>query len=981
MLAPAATSVEQIMVFKVGLVGVLLLLPPLALAQRLEPQITNQPELASTLCRPQETAQSREALLTAHPQLVDGGLWREAMRRAVDAYYQESPERALSIYEVSIQIAHHLRDNRLLGKTYYNLGRTFSGMNELDKAIESYEKSRQYFEQASLKRDLIYVLAEIGALYFNKEYYQEAKAYSDESIAIADSTANAPNVPPGSYPDDFGRARALNTLAGIDLRNGAHEKAIEKLERASVLLQQLSGLGSDYNFYLAGVYAALGKVYPETGDYTKALFYLNKALLLAKVSYDQDTVANILNSIGYLYMEQEDYGQAKEHFDRSLKTYLAQKNQIEAARVSLNLGVLEQRQAHYEAALKQFNLSLQAAKGTQITDVQIAAGEGIGVVLTAKKDFVGALKILSESLALAQQTNNKTREIELLWRSAQAHHEMGDYVQAVTCAEAALVIARAIRLPKLLYLATTTLGKSYAAQNRSELAIQTLAQAVDQLESMRDQVAGSEVESQLFLEDKVISYHSLVDLLVKENKPIDALIVAERAKGRILLDVLNSGRTDQAKLLTPSETEEAKRLNRRISEINERIKARDDSPSSSLDSLYRELDAARLEYQSFQDGLYASHSELRLRTGRTSLLASADLKNLPLKNQAYLEYVATKDQVYLFVLTRNTASEDLNLKFYPILTQPKDLERKVDQFHRMLADRRPDYASLAYELYVALIKPAESQLKDINTICVVPDNFLWNVPFQALLNADDRHLLEERALFYAPSLSVLLEMRTRSNRNGNRKGSLIAFGNPLLPAGQSGVEDCPLPEAETEVTTIARSFAKPKSKIFTKREAREKTFKTLAPSYSFVHLATHGVIDNRHPLYSHLLLTRTEGEVDNDGRLEAREIMNLKLNADLAVLSACETGNGRIAPGEGVIGMSWSFFLAGTRSLVVSQWKVNSASTSQLMSNFYEVLTAKHSGSADKAGALRRAALLTMKDGRYRHPFYWSSFVLIGENN
>ena len=107
--------------------------------------------------------------------------------------------------------------------------------------------------------------------------------------------------------------------------------------------------------------------------------------------------------------------------------------------------------------------------------------------------------------------------------------------------------------------------------------------------------------------------------------------------------------------------------------------------------------------------------------------------------------------------------------------------------------------------------------------------------------------------------------------------------------------------------------------------------------------------------------------------------MNMHLNADLAVLSACETGNGRISPGEGVIGMSWAFFVAGTRSMVVSQWRVNSASTSQLMKNFYQAL-ARQPNRGNKSEALREASVRLLKDARYRHPFYWAGFVLVGNN-
>lgn len=244
----------------------------------------------------------------------------------------------------------------------------------------------------------------------------------------------------------------------------------------------------------------------------------------------------------------------------------------------------------------------------------------------------------------------------------------------------------------------------------------------------------------------------------------------------------------------------------------------------------------------------------------------------------------------------------------------------------MKAARHPDFASLARELYATLIEPANPQIQGVSTVCIIPDGVLWNLPFQALVAGSNRYLIEDHALYYAPSLSVLAEMIKGSNGKEKTDASLIAFGNPYISqAEQRGEELCPLPEAETEVTSIAKAFGSMVSKVTVGREASEKTFKALAPTYTTIHIATHGVLDNRQPLYSYLLLTKTEGDPENDGLLEAREIMNLNLNADLAVLSACETANGKIAPGEGVIGMSWAFFIAGTRSMLVSQWKVNSA--------------------------------------------------------
>jgi CHAT domain-containing protein len=142
------------------------------------------------------------------------------------------------------------------------------------------------------------------------------------------------------------------------------------------------------------------------------------------------------------------------------------------------------------------------------------------------------------------------------------------------------------------------------------------------------------------------------------------------------------------------------------------------------------------------------------------------------------------------------------------------------------------------------------------------------------------------------------------------------------------------------------------------------------------------VLDNRQPLYSYLILAKTTDDQENDGLLEAREIMNMDLHADLAVLSACETANGRISKGEGIIGMSWAFLMAGTRSMLVTQWKVHSASTSELMGAFYKALGVQNKPlKIKKAFALQEAVLKLMKNRQYRHPFYWAGFVMIGDTN
>lgn len=176
---------------------------------------------------------------------------------------------------------------------------------------------------------------------------------------------------------------------------------------------------------------------------------------------------------------------------------------------------------------------------------------------------------------------------------------------------------------------------------------------------------------------------------------------------------------------------------------------------------------------------------------------------------------------------------------------------------------------------------------------------------------------------------------------------------------------------EPKVALLARFFDPNQSRILIGTRADEQAFKSIAPAYPIIQFATHGMFDNRHPLYSFLLLAKAKDAASDDGLLEAREIMSLKLNANLVVLSACDTARGRIGAGEGVIRLSWAFFAAGCRSTLVSQWKINSAGTSEWMDGFYQNLSSKSVQSKlAKADALPLATLKMLRDRQYRHPFY-----------
>jgi len=308
----------------------------------------------------------------------------------------------------------------------------------------------------------------------------------------------------------------------------------------------------------------------------------------------------------------------------------------------------------------------------------------------------------------------------------------------------------------------------------------------------------------------------------------------------------------------------------------------------------------------------------------------------------------------------------------------------------MIAGQDPGFADAARQLYDLLLRPAEDQLKSNSTLCIIPDGPLWDLPFQALQPGDNRYLLENYVIYYSPSLSVLKELSRRRKSSDRLSTSVLAFGNPRitpeiainLNAVYRSDVLAPLPEAEIEVNALKEIWRPSPSRIFIGASAGKTNFKTEAGKYRIIHLATHGILDDGNPMYSRLVMARTENDPDDDGMLEAREIMQLDLRADLVVLSACQTARGRFSAGEGMVGMSWAFLVAGVPTMVASQWKVDSASTATLMINFHKRLKGgTASGRSAKAAALQQAALDLMRESRYRHPFFWAGFVLIGNGN
>jgi CHAT domain-containing protein len=471
--------------------------------------------------------------------------------------------------------------------------------------------------------------------------------------------------------------------------------------------------------------------------------------------------------------------------------------------------------------------------------------------------------------------------------------------------------------------------------------------------------------------DRMPAYFDLIELLVARNDVAEAFRVAEKMRARSLRGTIERGQVDLSATMSDEERTSEAALASRLALAN-RARLASLSRSQHRPELDQELETARVELDRFREEMRVAHPALARR--RPSYDGAVELPKGP-ETLAVVEFVVARTQTIAFVLTSDRTGAT-NIAAVPIAVSAAELDRRANELSTLIGARSLGYRTASRKMYDLVVAPIEKQLRGQRMLCVIPDGPLWSVPFHALVTPDGDFVLDRHAVFYASSLALL---RAAMDRQPRTKPSLIAFGNPSVGGvARATVRSVfrsaslgPLADAETEALAVSRMYGSG-SRAYVRDGAREDVFKTEAAEYGIVHIAAHAIVDPDAPMYSAIVLAARGDDVLEDGLLEGREVVDLPLKAELAVLSACDTARGKAGYGDGVIGLGWAFQAAGCPTLVVSQWQAESRATSEVMIEFHHRLRA----GASIADALRGAQLSIRR--RYRHPFYWAPFVAVG---
>ena len=478
-------------------------------------------------------------------------------------------------------------------------------------------------------------------------------------------------------------------------------------------------------------------------------------------------------------------------------------------------------------------------------------------------------------------------------------------------------------------------GKIALSEGNAPEAVAFFKQAVDVIESQRSSI-NTEASKIGFVGDKQAVYLRLIAVLVAQGRIAEAFDYVERSKSRALVDMLAS----KQDFATP-DSEHTRMVLAQLDSADLNARAQNEIAKPEGGGTRNLLVA--------QQAVQSAAPELSSLVTVTSV-PFEELRSLVGADETLVEYYYQDQEMYAFIFDR-ARLQAVHLDAGEIALQVQNLRRSLEM------PGSSAWRDVSRALYQRLWKPVESSVSGKHVV-VVAHGALHYLPFAVLQDEAGEFLIDRYSMRFLPSASVLKYLRPVMPKNADRQ---LALGNPDL-----GDPTLNLQYAADEAQKVAAHFQG--SRLLLGKDASESNFKKAAGVFTRIHFATHGKFQADEPLKSGLYLAK---DADNDGLLTVSELYSMNLDADLVTLSACETGLGKIANGDDVVGLTRGFLYAGSRSIVASLWSVDDRATESLMLAFYDNLS-----SMSKEEALRQAQINTR--AAFPHPYYWAAFQLTG---
>ncbi len=842
------------------------------------------------------------------------------------------PELARKLYRQALALADQVADPEIRGGIHSNLATLHDSTGELDEALAHVSVAVELRRAARDLRGEAFSLVKLGGLLVRLGRLNEAMARHREALELVRALG-----------DTRTEVSVLNSLGFLHRSRGAMQEAVDSYQPALRLAEEIGDRGREV--VLA---SNLGEIFELLGDSAAARRLFARALRVSRAMGSADAEALSLMRLGW------------HHLGRGAPA---------AALEALELGIPLSRAARNE------RIESYLLRGTGKAELELGR---------PKK----ALAPLQRTLELQQQLEDLAGQAGTLLDLGTVHRQLGDRQAARQCLDRSLSLSRAISDPQREADARSLAARFAEEDGDLEGARREIEASLSLVESLRSQVAGPERRA-TYLAGSRQDYAFLIDLSLRlerrhpgEGHGVAAFEASERARTRSLVELLAEARVEARRELDPELREQWQEATGRLSWLQKRLieeLSRQTSGEAAQRDLRQRLGDVRLELQEIETRIRRHHpryAEVRYPQAVGLPQAQALLDD----GDALVEYALGEDSSFLFVVTRSGLA----------VRRLAPAREIVDQARRARAHlQRPGRRTLARllpalrRLYALLVAPAEDLLAAHQRLVIVPDGELFYLPFEALIDEGETHLLTRWSVAYVPSASVLAGLQSAPRRRRQELAPgvrFVAFADPAMPPdGASGPPQRPswswrrLPGSRREAESIGGLFGAGESLLFLGAAATEGSLKRDARvrEAEYLHFASHALLDETGAAYAALLLAPGDAE---DGLLQLHEVFDLELAAELVVLSGCETALGGEVEGEGLIGLSRAFFYAGAKRTLVTLWQVADRSTAELMADFY----ARSVAGATTAAALREAKLRQLNSDHRKHPYYWAPFVLVG---
>jgi CHAT domain-containing protein/tetratricopeptide (TPR) repeat protein len=940
-------------------------------------------------------------------QLIDEGL---------HFYNLGEYKNALSKLEKALKKTHEINDFINMAYCFNNLAATYSRLGNYKKSLEYLKTAQMIFKEMDHWKEQARVDLNIGALHLELHNFEEGLHH----FAAAQETFKKC----GLVEDE---AMVITNMGFAYLQLRKYNEAELHFQKALMLVRNQESL-----YVEAKVYIGLAGLYYHLGQSAKCLEYYQNALDIQRRRHDASGEAEALCNIGQLYSSINQYEIAKDRSKEALVIYRRIGESKSIAHTLIQLGNAQLKTGHILVAMSNYSEAQRIYRdiGDEFGEIDALIGEGL--MLYSLKKYEDALKTLIVAADKAIQNDYQFRLPEIYTNIGYVFYKLGRLEKAQKNFQHAMDSPEMSLRPDIKWGTLSGIGLVKWKSGKGRQAVVYYEEAISIIEDLYQLTKGLKEEERLsMIGDKIDVYQNFIELLLELHRTYpnsgydrQAFTVSEKNKSRMFLELMSIAR---AKINYSGDQQfnrfvsRERQLTFEIVHTRNRLSKQMTQPKNQRDSgvivsLKEKMVAARQALSVLEKEMEATYPRFAdLKRPRPISVEQLQAQLEP--NETVLAYAVCSKKTLVFVIQKH------HFKMEILTVDREQLRDTIRRFKKGLVNVKTIIGlekfrpKIAHNLYQVLFEPIIPELNGSKRLYICADGILFTLPFEALIDkpidqkkfratkkrskrnrvdylteyAVLHYLVDTYTIAYLPSASVLRTMRKFKKPGfGQWRKPLIAFADPVF--SMEKVSGClpRLKESAQEAEAIAQAVRGDKKDIYLRIDASESNVHLVnLHSARYLLFSTHGLLGGEfsHVTEPALALTLVGNPAGYDGFLTMNEVLGLDINADIVILSACNTsGQGdKAGRGEGFAGLTRSFMYAGAQSLLVTHWNVDSKAARDLMIETFENIKTR-----DKPEALRQAKIKMKNSWRdidknqhlklsLSHPFFWAPFVLVGE--